>query len=143
MEKSIKITMDIKITEDLIETIIVGALEGGSNYWLEDVEMIDDKDLPIKNTEHLTYSEFMFKELIKGNRAVITIDCEEETKILTLPLLIKGIKQVVELSFEKPNIMLFSGCSLFTDGELDGSNFDSGVSDAVIQFAIFNELVYG
>lgn len=116
--------VEIGLTENDIENIMVTALEGGIGYWAclnNTGDKWEDKPKLVPSSQWAT------KLLLEG-KSVQLIDEEEEKKLsLTLEMLIKGFAQNFK---ERP-------------WDNDINNGDSITASCIIQYALFNELVYG
>jgi len=116
--------VDRNITEYDIETVIVNALEGGSNYWVG----VDNTTPEWSNRpKEIPISTWVAKLLIDGE-TVTLYDIEDKTEFkLTLDKLIKGF----ELNAKHRPF----------DSDLE--NGDGITADCILQYALFNEIVYG
>ena len=124
---TINIPMNLDVSDDDLDNILVTAFEGGSNYWIDKIEVKDYKGC-----------EFASHVISKGGKLIIITDDEQLT--LTKNKQLKGIskwfaeyyypRQIVKHNLEMP--------SSFSD-----IDFDAGDTDIIIQLAIFNEVVYG
>lgn len=111
------------IKEDFIEDILVTAFEGGINYWCDKVEpAVNPLD---ENVKFTYFSEY----LSKGHD--LNIYDEEDCYILTLDNFIKGMKQFLE-----------SDCDQYID-DIHEIDIDAHDADRIIQYALFNEIIYG
>ena len=110
--------------EDILD-IVVTALEGGIGYWACLDNTTDDfKDQP----EDTPVSEWCW-HLLKQGKELRFLDEEDDGAEyrLFLPCLLDGIgKAIVNGNW---------------DGDVD--SLDSLVADAIIQYAIFNDIIYG
>jgi hypothetical protein len=123
-----KAMIEKEVTEKDIETIIVNGFEGGIKYWAGlDVYYSEDvfncpKDEP--------WSTWCTKLLIEG-KSVKLYDVEgtedDNNWILTLDKIINGYKLNC---IKRPH-----------DSDLE--NGDATTSDSIIQYALFNEIVFG
>ena len=128
MSREFEYTIKKKITEEDIENIIIDGLEGGITYWAmlhnntpEFEEYYKDKDL--------STSEIVAKIILKGGSVKIT-DNEEDVEPmydLTLERLLVGIQKNAD---ERP-------------WDCDLENYDADTCDCIIQYAIFDEVVFG
>lgn len=135
-----KISVDIKskleLTPDDINNLVVAALEGGINYWCRKAEM----KLAHPNNPDNKYwgvaPEFEDKikyasDLIGYNGVLILYDAESPDKWeLTLENFMKGVKFVCERDG-------------YTSGDDLMDNHDADTADAIVQYALFNEIVFG
>lgn len=116
------------ITEEQITDIIVDSLEGGITYWAmlnNDTEEFEK----YYNSTDLATSEIVAKILLNGGSVEIT-DVEEDVEPkhpLTIERLLIGIQKNAE---ERP-----WDCDLY--------NYDATTCDCIIQYAIFDEVVFG
>lgn len=122
-----EVVIPIEIKETDIESIIVGSLEGGSNYWLG---LDNTGELWENRPQGVPLSIWATKLLLDG-KEVKFYDMEEEEDdsdwTLTLEKLIKGLKLNAQ---RRP-----------WASDLD--NFDGSDCDCVVQYAMFDEVVYG
>jgi len=119
------ITISKTISEEDIENIIVTALEGGCDYFLG----IDNTTEDFKSKPEDEPISTWTTKLLLENKTVMFFDIETEelTFQLTLVSLLKGIKQnIIERSF---------------DCDLD--DMDATTADCIIQYALFEEIIFG
>ena len=132
--KKIEVTMTQahEFTPEEINDLVVTALEGGINYWCGKANIFKSKDgsfagvLP-EDQDKVKYAS----DIIGYGGTLILVDVEDNTEIwtLTLDLMLKGIKMYCE----NENIAL---------NELI-DNHDADSADAIIQYALFDEIVFG
>lgn len=108
-----------EIPNQLIDDILCAALEGGINYWVESVHVMRWGDAP----EGTPKSDLISKGATLGIKEIDT----GEIYALKKEMVIKGIRMFTEIQ------RMFE----------DASDLDAGDADAIIQYAIFDELVYG
>lgn len=118
---------EILLTHEDIDDIMTGALEGGISYWCKKAVVVG---------EYL--GEYASEQIARGG-ALDLYDFESEAVYrLTKEKFLKG----VELWAKKP-----VGCNCLEqiDGKLkiDCCNADAIVCDAIIQYAIFEDVIYG
>jgi len=130
MEK-ISITIEQEIKPEEINDLIVTALEGGINYWCRKAIKKVDPDgnwfgVAPENQDKIVYAS----DLI-GYGGVLTIcDAESSDKWeLTLENMLKGIQ--MHCTNKKVSV-----AELMDD-------YDADDADAVVQYALFNEIVFG
>ena len=128
MGKEFEYTVKRKVTEEQIKDIIVDGIETGIGYWAILHNDTDEFEKYYNETE-LATSEIVGEILLKGGSVKITdIEEGEEPKYdLTLDRLIIGIQKNAE---ERPY-----------DCDLD--NYDAITCDCIIQYAIFDEVIFG
>lgn len=128
MSREFEYKITKKITEEDIENLVVDGLETGICYWAMLHNNTDEFD-KYYNTTDLATAEIVAKILLAGGSVKIT-DNEEDVEPkydLTLDRLIIGIQKNAE---ERP-----------WDCDLD--NYDADTCDCIIQYAIFDEVVFG
>lgn len=111
----------IPITEADIENIIVSSFEGGSNNWLGvDNSTPEWKDKP----KDMPISTWATKLLLE-RKTVKLYDIEEGIEwILTLQMVLNGIKQNM------------------TERQSNKDTWDSTDADCIMQYAIFDEIIF-
>lgn len=126
-DKKIAGTIEIKkdITEKEVWGIIVTAFEGGINYWCGHVEW-DEEKYPKPEGEPI--STFCTKLLLDGV-TIQLFDAEEDDGMFELDLN-KLLDGIAKNYLERPH-------------DCDLENYDANTADCIIQYALFNEMVYG
>lgn len=128
MSREFEYKVTKKITEEDIENLIIDGLETGITYWAmlhNDTEEFEK----YYNTTDLATAEIVAKIILAGGSVKIT-DNEEDVEPeydLTLDRLIVGIQKNAE---ERP-------------WDCDLENYDATTCDCIIQYAIFDEVVFG
>lgn len=124
---TVKSKIEIKVTEDDIADILAIAFEGGITYWCESVSCDNDE------SDYRYYSEI---GAYTDTPLIISVIDEVDTHQLTKDKLLNGIK----LAYE-------AGCHVdymwVKNGKIDVINVDSEVADCIVQFAIFEDIIYG
>ena len=111
--------IEVNLTQQDIDDIMVTALEGGINYWCRKAEVLG---------EYL--GETASDQISRGG---ILILHDAESAQLTLGKFLNGVK----LYFEQ-------GCHVqVEDNAIDTCDIDAGDADCIIQLAIFEEVVFG
>ena len=128
MKEKFEYTVKKTITAEELKDIIIDGLESGIGYWAtlhNDTEEFEkyyaETDLPT--------SEIVAEILFNGGSVKITdIEEGEEPKYdLTLDRLLKGIQMNAE---ERPH-------------DCDLENYDAITTDAILQYAIFDDVIFG
>ena len=119
----------IEISDELIEHLLCGAFEGGSNYWAENVSCEDNEDMKKVGgykSEYLTRTKkkdaVMFIHEIDGGKHPITK---------------KSIIDALQKMDDPKN-----GCTKALGRILD-ETYDADDCDIIVQMACFGEVVYG
>ena len=119
-----------EFTPSDINDLIVGALEGGINYWCRKAVIKKDTEgnyfnvLP-EDQDKVKYAS----DVIGYNGTLILYDIESSDKWeLTLENVLKGIKMQCEQRHVAPADLM--------------DDYDADDCDCIVQFALFNELVF-
>ena len=130
MENIIEINFKVGFTDQDIDDIVCTAFEGGINYWCEKVEVVGD-----------LLGEYASDQISRGGQLKIFDSedfIEEECVILDKEKLIKGIKLYVSNS--STNILVQDRKQGLI---IDTCQVDAEVADCIIQYALFDEIVFG
>jgi len=120
-----KIELEVHYDDQFLEDIIVTAFEGGSNYWIEYINFENNKPRGIPT------SVWVFEKLKDGETIVLYLE-DDERAFLTMRRLKCGVKKY------------FSDSKNLIGGlDLEFSDYDTDVADSVLQYAVFDKLVYG
>jgi len=118
--------LEIEINDELLQDVIITALEGGSNYWylLKNFgEHYTDKEDGITTTEHIA------KQIVTNPMYKLTIYDIETDEVL-------GI--ITQSKFKKA----LQECNDQRDIIINGS-FDAGDADIIFQMAVMGEIQFG
>lgn len=120
---SISAVINFVVTDEDIDDIMSAALDGGITYWCNQAEAISG------------YLGEYASEQISRNGALRLHDGEDDSVYeLTLERFLNGLRLWVE------NERAFA---LTDSGQLDVGDIDALAADAIIQYAIFNDVIYG
>lgn len=123
---TVKAEINVKLTQQDIDDIMVAALEGGINYWAGEAEVIEEKRV----------ADWGHEQIARGGVLVIhDIEDPDEKWELTLEKFLNGFKLWVEDGGDQYGAVQGS--------EVDCCNIDAGCADAIIQYALFGEVMYG
>ena len=116
-----EITKKIKVTTQNIADLMVTAFEGGINYWCGKVEIISnpaDKDWA--------------SDVVAFGGELRLTDVEDDTEqwTLTLPKLLAGLSKTLDWGN-------------FKDVEELMDSHDAETADVLVQYALFDEIVFG
>ena len=130
---TLPISIDLELDNQFVEDVIVGALEGGSNYWIDHVKInhpggANPKDVPV--------SIWGAHALINGGFIVFYFD--DDIARLELGQFIKGVGLWIKTNPSSMEIIKVNG--KFT---IDTCIIDAGDADNILQYALFEEVVYG
>lgn len=136
------IEMNVKFDDEFLENILITAFEGGSNYWINSID-ISNPNGSIEPKDVAT-SEWAFDALKCGG--FVDIDHgdylnggEKEINRINLSDLIHGVNK-----FVNNYTMKLSDTDIF-DNEfaLDAGQFDADMADQILQYAVFGDVIYG
>lgn len=128
----LNVTLEIMLTQEDVDDIMCTALEGGINYWCYKAEVIG---------EYL--GEYGSEQISRGGKLRLYLEepfDEDETMDYELDL--EKFKKGIEMWVQNP-----VGCNCLeqVDGKIrfDACNADAVVCDAIIQYALFGDVVFG
>lgn len=125
MEKyEIPIETTLTVTSEDIDDIMCTALEGGITYWC-DAARPKDKYL----------GQYVHEQISKGGTLILYNDEYDEKYELTREKLLNGIANA-HIEGLYPTYFWCNGSIL------DTCNVDAEVADTIIQYALFNEIVF-
>ncbi len=107
------------INDEFIDDVMCSALEGGVNYWCMGIKVVND-DYKGRDCASDVISQ--------GGSIIFFDENDENCGTLTKEKFIKGAERYL------------SEC--IRDVE-DAGDIDGGGADEIVQYALFNELVYG
>lgn len=134
MEKKaffVKTEINVKLTEQDVDDIMVAALEGGINYWCGEAEVIEEKRV----------AEWGHEQIARGGVLVLhDVEDPDQTWELTLEKFLHGFKLWVESGGDQ-----YGAVQGETGGAVvvDCGEIDAGCADEIVQYALFGELVFG
>lgn len=128
----LEVVVKVMVTDDDIDDIMYAALEWGINYWADRV-----------NTKGKYRGKYAYKQISHGGELRIHIEepfdeGDNGWRTLAKGNLLYGIKKWIATS----------GAELTTlpNGNylgIDTCNIDAEAADAIIQYALFDEIVFG
>lgn len=118
----LNINFDVEYDNEVIDDIMATALEGGITYWCDNAEVVGDY-----------LGEFASEQISRGGTLKLHDSEEHKTYELTLDKFLVGLAKVVS---ER-------GLDVLYRGKIEPANIDAEDADAIIQYAIFGEVVYG
>lgn len=119
------ITKTIKVTAEDIDDIMATALEGGINYWCNKAEVLGE---PL--------GEYASEQISRGGTLKLHDAEDNRNHLLTRNGLLKGIRHAIERNY-------FADYQWFNGHGIDTCQVDAEVADVIIQFALFDDIVYG
>lgn len=117
--------ISIVLTQEDIDDIMVGSLEGGSNYWCERVEVLEEY-----------YGEYASEQISRGG-SLRFFDIEtDDFWDLTLEKFLNGVKLWLESG------AAFRWNAVTVENKLDCGCIDAIQADSIVQYALFGEIVF-
>ena len=118
--------VEMAITAEDIENIIITCFEGGSNYWMALVKTKDWKNKPFDEPR----STWAVRLLLE-NKTVTLCDRENPYPKTNFELTFKDLLAGIKQNWEKRPF------------SWDKENWDATDCDCILQYALFNEIVFG
>lgn len=126
------LSINIPITYDMVENIIVTAIEGGSNYWYS---IPDHSYDVIKSLEPTQPVSIGLARAVMTHRIDIEIDdIEDDEPVGTLSY--NKIKERLQTAHEDESVMRHLMAFIQED-------YDADNADVVFQYLVMGEVVYG
>ena len=125
MDHIIRVDYAIKVTSENIDDIMATALEGGITYWCCKAEVVG---------EYL--GEYASEQISRGGELKLYDAEDDEVYTLTQEKLLYGIKLAIENRY-------YNEYDWYNANELDCCQIDAMVADAIIQCALFDDVIYG
>lgn len=128
MEKKkfpVRAEINIELTQQDIDDIMVGALEGGINYWCDEAA--------VEGGEYL--GKYASDQISRGGTLLLHDTDEDAYRKLDLEKFLKGFKLWLENGGDQYGAV--------QGHEVDCCNIDAGCADEIVQYALFGEVVYG
>ena len=127
----------IKITDNDLEDILSTILETDAvSYWIDSAEAI-----------YGVQEEPLYKQLTKNGqikfRLTEPFERNNYNYILDKNSLLKGIRMYIENKESPYNIIDVPNNCHETELRLDTSNIDSLVADIILQYSLFEEIIFG
>lgn len=114
-----------QLTQQDVDDIMVGALEGGINYWCREAEVVGDY-----------LGEYASDQISRGGKLILH-DAESSDKWeLDLEKFLNGMKLWVQNGDDNYG-------AVQKDGTVDTCQIDAEMADLIVQYALFGEVVFG
>lgn len=126
MDSIVKLTIDVLVTNEDIDDIMCSALEGGICYWCDEAVVVGDY-----------LGEYAHEQISRGGILKLYDREEEEWYILNREKFISGIEQYLA-EFGTDCIGYLN-----ENWRIDCGLVDGEAADSIIQYALFNSIVYG
>ncbi len=127
----IKVNSTHTFSKEDIADLIVTALEGGINYWCRKAVIKKDPDGNFMNVLPEDQDKVVYaSDVIGYGGTLILFDAESSDKWELTP---ENVQKGIQMHCEKRNIA--------PSGLMD--NYDADDADCIVQYALFNEIVFG
>jgi hypothetical protein len=120
----VKPEISVKVTQQDIDDIMGTALDCGISYWCYRAEVIGEYR-----------GEYASDQISRGGMLRLWDSESDEKYILTLDGFLNGLKLWMENEKDEYGII--------QNGALDTCNVDACIADAIVQYAIFKDVIYG
>lgn len=130
----LEVLMKVTVTDEDIDDIVTTAFEGGINYWCSKVKVVG-KLLGEYASEQISQDGKVWLYLKEPD------DLEIDKYLLDKASVLRGIKMYLS-NPRRPYDITYTDLSKGTIA-LDTCQVDADVADMIIQYALFNEIVYG
>lgn len=116
----------VSLTQEDVDNIMVSALEGGINYWCRKAEVVEEQRC----------GDWGHEQIARGGALILhDAECSDKWK-LNLKKFLKGVKLWIQNGDDRYG-------ALQKDGTLDTGEIDGEMADMIVQYALFNEVIYG
>jgi len=132
MDYKVEVKKSHEFTREDITDLIVTALEGAINYWCGKAEIVLNEDQTFAGVSPEDQSNVHYASDVigyGGKLKLTDVEDEDETWELDLPKTIKGIAKYCEENNVAPSDLM--------------DEYDADTADSIVQYALFDELVYG
>lgn len=126
----ISVTVNAKLTAEDIDNIMSTALEGGVDYWCDSCNVVG---------KYL--GEYAGDQISRGGKLTFYISEEFECDENGTAIHYYTLDQ--ESFFNGLRAVLAAHNDLIADGAVDVCNIDADIADQIIQYALFNDVVFG
>lgn len=121
----LKIEITLSISDEDIDDIMCTALEGGITYWCREARMVCDY-----------LGEYASEQISRGGELIL-VDIESDDEYtLTKQKMLNGIRLAISNHY-------YEDYKWWNSNGIDTCNVDADVADAIIQLALFEDIIYG
>jgi hypothetical protein len=127
----IPINLNAELDDEFFDDLICTMFEGGSNYWIDCIEI----DHPDGSKPRGVPNSTWVAEALRKNGSVSIYPLDDEVNYqLTEQKLIAGVQMWADKYPDKVSIV---------HNIIDSGDIDANEADAILQYALFKELVFG
>lgn len=124
--------VQIEVADSRLADILVGAREGGSNYWMKQIKPLSG--MALKKDPQISDFDAWYGDMIKNGFTIVQIEKHEDNAPdkyeITNELICKGL-QVMHDKYPAHYAAIVE------------ENDDAETSDVFLQCCVFGELIYG
>lgn len=131
MKHQVNLSVRLSITDDDIDAIMNAALPEGFNYWCDHMTAVEGRYFGKNASDHIT----------KGG-SLLLHDWRDADYVLTLDQLLTGIGQAYCDGYGDDWHVNYGVGADLIESYIDLGRIDADTANAIIQYAIFGELVY-
>jgi hypothetical protein len=132
MGHKVVVTKSHEFTTEDINDLIVTALEGGINYWCGSAKIVKFPNGTFTGVSNEDQTNVRYASDAIGYGGKLTLTDAEDKDVsweLDLPKMLKGIQMYCEENNIAPEDLM--------------DNHDADTADGIVQYVLFNEIVYG
>jgi len=135
MSKNVIVQIPVELDDEFFDDIICTMFEGGSNYWIGKTQIIHpDGEKP----KGMPVSAWIASAINKDGMIKILPQDDNVTVVLNKKRLVFGLKEWITKCPDKVSLINENGKNC-----IDAGNVDADDADAILQYALFEELVFG
>ncbi|RPI83645.1 MAG: hypothetical protein EHM34_04905 [Nitrosopumilales archaeon] len=143
MAEMVGLVIYVRISDEWIEDLICTIIEGGSGYWINHVKIHHPngdkpKGVPTSTWVSDALNKGGFIDVYERNDDFRSTELPVMSGILTKEKLIDGIKQWVAKRQEQIKSIDREGDYLTINGDIDANE-----ADCIMQYAIYNDIIFG
>lgn len=116
----------VTISNDDIDDIMSAALDGGITYWCNRAEVIEDS----------YFGEYSSDQISRDGSLRLYDSETEDVYVLTKEKFLSGFKTAYEAGY-------INYIDALDGGKVDASELDAADADAIVQCALFGDVIYG
>lgn len=142
-KQSFVVTLNHQIKIDDLWNLLVSAIEGGSNYWIETADAIKPPKLEYQHDRDQVWRRYDYPFNPGGGLEIILFD--DEQKSVLDPEGLASSKHVLNLERIKrgTEIMMTHKDHIQDWAAVVSENADAGTADVWLQLCLFGKVIYG
>jgi len=136
MSENVIVEVPVEIDDELLGDIICTAFEGGSNYWINTIKVNHPEGAKPKGSPVCTWASDAINK--NGSVMIFPRECDGDVHTLNKLKLTTGLKMWVVNHPQSVTLVHEYGKNY-----IDAGNIDADDADCILQYALFNEVVFG